>query len=734
MKLINLPVLDDQNYKKIFENAKKLIPNLYPKWTDENLHDPGITLLQLLSWLKEMQQFYIDQTSIEIERKLLKLVGVKPRQMGCAKAEISILESSADRMLPKGSRFRAGDTVFETDQSYRLVQNNVAAILSYNDGKIWDMSGVIEHFEQTGYVFGKKMKFGSMLLIGFKKELPANINMNIALDVYENYPVERNTIPEDFDFIPLADVSWEYYSQDGCWRKIDVIRDESYSFLKSGLIEFIVDGPMMLSGLPTDKIDELENIEITTEKLYWIRACLAYSNYDVPPKLRNININTLRTVQKESCCLKHEFIFLNEEIKGTLELDERMALFGEICILGKTGNRFRMLTEYTDYEVVRIPEDGIVKINLLSQSEEGRLEAIRVLMTERRLLNGGFVGKSNGLPRFSVNCGFKDVVAEDFSLMVGEEDASGNMYFFDWMMTDDFTSSKNNDRHYTLEPEAGILSFGDNEFGMSPNASQKDNILITSCAYSFGVHGNVKRGEISEMQLESGELDGISLRFINFEHAKGGQIAETLEDARLRFQRELKQPSRAVTTEDFEFYAKNTPGLMVKRVKSVPAFRQNSNQRMLSQNCVAIIVEPFSTNHESTLSKRYIQNIERYLERFRLITTEVEVIAPQYVGIDIYADISVKPYYRNVKEMLTRLVDDYFNGGEDRETSAGGEFGRDVRYGELYGLLDMNECVNYVKNLSIEAYGPDVFKNANGDIDVPPNSIVYVKNFVLEIY
>ena len=58
LPLINL---DDEFYDEIYEKVRKMIPGIYPEWTDYNEHDPGITFLQLLSWMKEMQQFHLDQ-------------------------------------------------------------------------------------------------------------------------------------------------------------------------------------------------------------------------------------------------------------------------------------------------------------------------------------------------------------------------------------------------------------------------------------------------------------------------------------------------------------------------------------------------------------------------------------------------------------------------------------------------------------------------------------------------
>ena len=44
---LEAPNLDDRTFTDLFEELRALIPRYAPEWTDHNLSDPGITLLQL---------------------------------------------------------------------------------------------------------------------------------------------------------------------------------------------------------------------------------------------------------------------------------------------------------------------------------------------------------------------------------------------------------------------------------------------------------------------------------------------------------------------------------------------------------------------------------------------------------------------------------------------------------------------------------------------------------------
>ncbi len=69
-----LPQLDDRTYADLLEEARALIPSLYPEWTDHNPSDPGITLIELFAWLTEMLIYRSDQIPARYRLTFLKLL------------------------------------------------------------------------------------------------------------------------------------------------------------------------------------------------------------------------------------------------------------------------------------------------------------------------------------------------------------------------------------------------------------------------------------------------------------------------------------------------------------------------------------------------------------------------------------------------------------------------------------------------------------------------------------
>jgi Baseplate J-like protein len=71
---IPLPELDDRRFEDLSEELRGLIPRHCPEWTDHNVSDPGITLLELFAWLGEALIYRLNRIPEKSLRKLLALL------------------------------------------------------------------------------------------------------------------------------------------------------------------------------------------------------------------------------------------------------------------------------------------------------------------------------------------------------------------------------------------------------------------------------------------------------------------------------------------------------------------------------------------------------------------------------------------------------------------------------------------------------------------------------------
>ncbi|VVB91606.1 Uncharacterised protein [uncultured archaeon] len=71
-----LPNLDDRTFNDLMKEARSLIPVYNKEWTNYNPSDPGITLLELFSWLTEISIYRTNKVQEENYRRFLELLGI----------------------------------------------------------------------------------------------------------------------------------------------------------------------------------------------------------------------------------------------------------------------------------------------------------------------------------------------------------------------------------------------------------------------------------------------------------------------------------------------------------------------------------------------------------------------------------------------------------------------------------------------------------------------------------
>lgn len=139
--MISLPKLDDQNYAEIVEAAKRRIPVIFPEWTDFNEHDPGITVIELFAWLKEMQQYTLDRIPDSTREAMLRLAGVQPLE--AAPASVELIPAAPPEFLPAGSTAHSADgTEFTLTEPFRCQDAQISKIYMKSPGGYVDVTGL----------------------------------------------------------------------------------------------------------------------------------------------------------------------------------------------------------------------------------------------------------------------------------------------------------------------------------------------------------------------------------------------------------------------------------------------------------------------------------------------------------------------------------------------------------------------------------------------------------------
>lgn len=697
-----LPVinLDDENFNDIFKRARNMISNIYPEWTDYNEHDPGITFLELFSWLKEMQQYHMNKIGNSQYLKYLKLLGIKQKRMKPAKAFVFVKHSKESYALYKESRLVAGNIYFETDKAEYIENSNIVKGLSINSNQKQINSFEYNQYLLEGrmrfYMFGQNPKKGDMFYIGFDKPLLKDNAHEVFFDIFTDYDIKRNPIYGD-EFVPLAKFKLQVYTDLG-WKDLNVTKDTTNVFIQTGEIEFDLIYDM--------KIFEKEEYD----NKYYIRIILLEADYDIPPLLQGINLNVLTVLQQETIITNEDCTIENIDSSGNfiVKINSRLAICGQHILFLKKEDNYMLLNYNTvvDYNINR--ENDYLKIISNSDKEISCKDILKLVSYDNNS-NITVLWYGNGLPNQKIKLNDKNILYDSIDIMV-EDELLDNVFYL-WKKVDSFDESHPEDRHFIFDDREGIIYFGDCEHARVP----EKRIYIIGLKRSYGIDGNVKSGSINKLCDMPFEIE-----LININNAFGGRNKEEINDCFIRFKKELLKLERAVTYEDYENIVRNTPGLMIENVKAIDITKFKKRDGTIDENSIYIVVKPFSLEDKKQLSNSYYKNIYNMLNSSRLIGTKINILSPEYIGISIYIEVLAKPYYFNAKEMVENIINNYF-------VASNFIFGSTILYSDIYGVLDTIKCVISVEALTIDAYGRGCSRNINGDIVLPPNGLAYLK-------
>src|SRR5689334_469007 len=129
-----MPRLDKRSFDQLVEEGAALLPRYAPGWTDHNLHDPGITLIDLLAWLVELDLYRLDRTSQATYGGFLRLVGIelRPPQVAETVLVFNVMSGNPQVNLATGAQVTSQDdrVKFQTTRPLRVSAAKMEAVLA----------------------------------------------------------------------------------------------------------------------------------------------------------------------------------------------------------------------------------------------------------------------------------------------------------------------------------------------------------------------------------------------------------------------------------------------------------------------------------------------------------------------------------------------------------------------------------------------------------------------------
>src|SRR5919202_2476327 len=71
------PNLDDRRFQDLVDDAKRMVMRRCPEWTDHNVSDPGVTLIETFAFMTDQLLFRLNRVPDRLYLKFLDLIGLQ---------------------------------------------------------------------------------------------------------------------------------------------------------------------------------------------------------------------------------------------------------------------------------------------------------------------------------------------------------------------------------------------------------------------------------------------------------------------------------------------------------------------------------------------------------------------------------------------------------------------------------------------------------------------------------
>ncbi|MCA9934701.1 MAG: putative baseplate assembly protein [Ardenticatenaceae bacterium] len=133
------PKLDDRHFQDIVDEAKKRIPYYIEEWTDHNVSDPGVTMIELFAWMTDIILYRLNQVPDLHYVKFMDLLGIRLKEPVPARVPVTFWLSApleAPISIPAGTEVASTQTetepsiIFTTDEKFTIAPPKLVSMVS----------------------------------------------------------------------------------------------------------------------------------------------------------------------------------------------------------------------------------------------------------------------------------------------------------------------------------------------------------------------------------------------------------------------------------------------------------------------------------------------------------------------------------------------------------------------------------------------------------------------------
>jgi predicted phage baseplate assembly protein len=213
-----------------------------PEWTEHNVSDPGITLIELFAWMTDMLTYRVNRLPDKLHVALLELLGVELHGPTAARTHVRFRLSAPPEsplVIPAGvtevGTLRTAtdeSTVFQVSEDFAIAPVKSAAYVVEHGGQAKLLAvadGIARPQGSDRLAFGSPPQVNDALYLGFEEEIA---NLVLRVDIDGSTARGAGVDPED---PPLR---WEVSQSGGLWAEAQVLADRTGGFnYGSGSVE-----------------------------------------------------------------------------------------------------------------------------------------------------------------------------------------------------------------------------------------------------------------------------------------------------------------------------------------------------------------------------------------------------------------------------------------------------------------------------------------------------------------
>lgn len=669
--------LDDRTFEDLVAECILRIPRYCPEWTDYNPTDPGITLIELFSWLTDQMLLRFNKVPRRNYITFLELLGIRLQAPASAITELTFYITEPDifpyRILAGtevGTERTANEEaiIFSTDRDLLIGQPSIRYFLTARTTE--DSPRVLRDSVTHQWTHRENGEWGGSEQTLFDEQPEPGNSFYIVCEPDE--PLDGNVLSITFKGLAATPTGINPDEPPRCWEAWDgekwqpVLlkeaddRTKGFSFNR---LQEQGDNPLQAADIVLHLPLNWPVTVFTGYEGRWLRCRFLQPESGQPgyvntPRITSLKINALGG----TVCASHSMV-IREELLGNS--------------VGIPGQTFQL----ANAPILERRDDEYISVTPLG-----------------------------GIPQ-------------------------------NWQEVQDFADSNPDDRHYTLDSMIGKIQFGpliqepsrlvkgtedrarvtplpavgnyptrrgvsadgplERQYGSIPPRGAE--IRMRQYRSGGGRMGNVERETLTVLKTAIPYIT----RVVNYESARGGADAESLQQAVLRVPKMLRTRDRAVTQEDFETLTLEAARGGIVQAMCVPPTTSGE------AGTVTILVVPAANTdvveqgeglapEKFELGAELEDRIRTYLDERKLLGVQIRLRAASYVGASVQTQIGLEPFYNNpqAQEILRRQLEvilyrflNPITGGIDGK---GWSFGRSVYVSDIIALFQKVPGVRYI--------------------------------------